>query len=725
MADLLETQSDDLDRLAGEQAALRHVATLAASGVPAQELFEAVSEEVGRLLAVDIAALSRYEPEGVVSVVAAWSRAGDQVPAPGRWSLGGVNLSTIVAQTERPARIECFDEASDDVGGVFCDWGIRSAVGTPIVVDGRLWGLVTVGSRREQPLPADTEARLASFTDLVATAIANADSRTALAGLADEQAALRRVATLVARLAPPDKLFAAVNQEVGQLLSVDIAGIGRYESNGNATEVAELAAWSKAGDTLPGVGSRWALGGRNVPTLVAQTGRAARIDRYCDASGPLGDVVREAGINSAVGTPILVDGRLWGVIVVASTLDTPLPADSEARLAAFTELVATAIANAESRVALARLAEEQAALRRVATLVARGAPAEEVFAAVTKEVGQLLGLDPASMSMSRYNPDGTMTVLAVWRGPAGRAPTGARWALGGNNVPTLVTQTGRPARTDTLADDSGPIGLAARERGVRSQVGTPIVVDGRLWGVMMAGSTLEQPLPADTEARLAAFTELVAVAIANAESHAELTASRARIVAAADEARRRIERDLHDGAQQRLVSLGLQLRAVQASATGLGELDGELSSVVDGLASVQDELRVIARGIHPAILAHGGLRPVLKTLARRSPIPVEFDMRADVRLAERIEVAAYYVVSETLTNAAKHAQASAIQVVVEAVEGALRVRIRDNGVGGADPTAGSGLVGLKDRIETLGGTITIDSPLGAGTTVQVALPLND
>ena len=136
-------------------------------------------------------------------------------------------------------------------------------------------------------------------------------------------------------------------------------------------------------------------------------------------------------------------------------------------------------------------------------------------------------------------------------------------------------------------------------------------------------------------------------------------------------------------------------------------------------------MRVIARGIHPAILAHGGLRPVLKTLARRSPIPVELDIRADVRLAEQVEVAAYYVVSETLTNAAKHAQASVIHVVVEAADGALRVRIRDDGVGGADPTSGSGLVGLKDRIETLGGTITIDSPLGAGTTVQVALPLGD
>src|SRR5271155_1707106 len=210
MADLLETRSDDLDRLAGEHAALRHVARLAASGVPAQALFEAVSEEVGRLLAVDIAALARYETDGVVAVVAAWSRAGDQVPAPGRWSLGGVNLSTTVAQTKRTARIDRFGEASGGAGDAFREWGIRSAVATPVIVEGQLWGVMTVGSKQEHPLPADTEARLGSFTDLVATAIANADSRTALTRLANEQAALRRVATLVARAMPPHELFAAV-----------------------------------------------------------------------------------------------------------------------------------------------------------------------------------------------------------------------------------------------------------------------------------------------------------------------------------------------------------------------------------------------------------------------------------------------------------------------------------------------------------------------------------
>jgi signal transduction histidine kinase len=242
---------------------------------------------------------------------------------------------------------------------------------------------------------------------------------------------------------------------------------------------------------------------------------------------------------------------------------------------------------------------------------------------------------------------------------------------------------------------------------------------------MNAGSSREEPLPPDTEARLTSFTDLLATAIANAESRGELAASRARIVTAADETRRGIERDLHDGAQQRLVSLGLELRSVQAEVPPeLGALGRALSRVADGLADVQDELLEIARGIHPAILARGGLGPALKTLARRSTIPVELDLRVDERLPERVEVPAYYVVSEALTNAAKHAGASVVHVGVEALERALHVSIDDDGVGGADPTRGSGLVGLKDRVEAFGGTITIQSPLGAGTSLEVELPLD-
>jgi signal transduction histidine kinase len=240
-------------------------------------------------------------------------------------------------------------------------------------------------------------------------------------------------------------------------------------------------------------------------------------------------------------------------------------------------------------------------------------------------------------------------------------------------------------------------------------------------------STLEEPLPADTEARLAGFTELVGTAIANAEAQAALAASRARIVAAADTTRRRIERDLHDAAQQRLVSLALHLRSTVRAAVppGADELTAQLDVVADEIVGVVDELRELARGLHPAALADGGLRPALKTLARRSAIPVRLDLDLDTdrRLPEPIELAAYYVVAEALANSVKHAHASVIDVQAATGEGVLRVRVRDDGSGGADPTGGSGLIGLTDRVEALGGRLTLDSPPGAGTAMRVVLPL--
>jgi signal transduction histidine kinase len=242
---------------------------------------------------------------------------------------------------------------------------------------------------------------------------------------------------------------------------------------------------------------------------------------------------------------------------------------------------------------------------------------------------------------------------------------------------------------------------------------------------MIVGSSRE-PLPAATEDRLVGFAELVATALANAKAQAALSASRARIVAAADQTRRRIERDLHDGAQQRLVSLGLQLRAAQADVPpGADELAQRLEGAVTEVAGVLEEVREIARGLHPAVLSESGLRPALRVLARRSAVPVRVDVQVAGRLPEPVEIAAYYAISEALTNAAKHAHASAAEVEVAAGDGVLRVWVRDDGSGGADFGHGSGLVGLKDRIEALGGRIWLHSPPGAGTVVQIALPLDD
>jgi signal transduction histidine kinase len=256
-------------------------------------------------------------------------------------------------------------------------------------------------------------------------------------------------------------------------------------------------------------------------------------------------------------------------------------------------------------------------------------------------------------------------------------------------------------------------------------VGCPIVVAGRLWGVIAASTRREEPFPADTEAQIGEFTELVATAIANAQAHAELAASRARIVATADQTRRRIERDLHDGAQQRLVSVALRLRGVAAAVPpGLAEVHQELTGVGAELDEVLDELRELSRGIHPAILSEGGLGPALRALARRSVVPVELEVDVGGRLPERVEVTAYYVAAEALTNVAKHANASVAEVEVDAEDGLVRLAIRDDGIGGADPTGGSGLVGLKDRVEATGGTLRVQSHPGQGTSLVVELPID-
>jgi signal transduction histidine kinase len=376
-----------------------------------------------------------------------------------------------------------------------------------------------------------------------------------------------------------------------------------------------------------------------------------------------------------------------------------------------------------SELARAALADEQAALRRVATRVAHQRSPAEVFALVTEEVARLLPTDVTSML--RYETDGTAAVIASQSESGMHAPIGTRMTMDEDSVASRVYRSGRPVRVNDFADATGPVAAFVRQIGVRSAAGSPIVVDGRLWGVMVTASSRVDAIPEGAEKRIGEFTELVATAIANAETRAELTASRARIVAASDETRRRLERDLHDGTQQRLISLALDLRNAQDyPPSDSAALRAQLGRIETGLTDVLEDLRDITHGIHPAILTQGGLRPALKGLARRSPVPVELDVRGDDRLPGEVEVAMFYAVSEAIANAAKHAQASVVHVDVAAEDSIARLLIHDDGLGGVilGKGHGSGLVGLRDRIEALGGRIDITSPSGSGTTLAIRIP---
>ena len=719
--DLMSTSAPPADprnellRLAEEQAALRRVATLVASGAPSAEVFSAVAREVAQVLNLPAVGVFRYDSDGLMTVIATWSDR-PYVFQPGtRWPVEGQTTVAQVQRTGRPARVEDYTDVPGALAARARDAGLNATAGAPIVVDGSVWGAIAAGSP-DTPLPEEVERRLAEFTELVATAIANSQARERIAQVADEQAALRRVATLVAAGAPPAEVFEAVSAEAAALIGADGSALARFEEDGT---VSPISGWTIDG-VYAYVGRRDELDG-TVATLILRTGRAARVDNYANAPGWVAEAAREMGWHSSVGAPITVDGRLWGVLAVFSKSEQPLPRETEQRLAEFAELFATAIANSEAHEQLAQLADEQAALRRVATLVAEGATPHEVFDAVRREVARMFNA-PLSVLLC-YDAIDTATVLATSDDYLG--PIGASWPVSDDgSAIAQVCRTGLPARVDYTQPTHGAIAAAARGKGARSAVGVPVVVNGTLWGVVAVGSRETAPLPPDFESRLAKFTELLATAIANAEGRAELDASRARIVATADATRRRIERDLHDGAQQQLVGLALALRAAQASVPDeLEQHRSELGRVVDGLTTALDDLREIALGINPAGLSEDGLTPALKRLVARSPLRVNLDSGAEGRFPEPVEVTAYYVVSESLTNAAKYADAPVVDVAVVTNGGALCVEVRDEGRGGADPGQGSGLLGLRDRVEAIGGTMRLTSPPGAGTSLRVELPL--
>jgi GAF domain-containing protein len=714
---LAESEARSLE-LAREQAALRRVATLVARDAPPGEVFDAVAMEVGTLLDADVTVVGRYDADGSATAIGSWSASPGGVPVGTRSAIGGYNVLTLVAETKSPARVDGYDDGSGEAAEIAQRHGWRSSIAAPISVEGRVWGVMLVATKRSEPFPAGAEERLSAFTDLLATSLANAQAQDELRQHADEQASLRRVATLVAQGMPAAAIFSAASREVEALLGCDAAAVVRFEHDPPAMTIAGT------GDNIQssaiGIRSEFVEG--YASTGVFETGRSARVEaREGEVlEGPVYSHARVAAtgdslrFKSAVASPLVVEGKLWGAITVSAS--GSLAPDTEARLERFTDIVATAIANADSREALATLAAEQAALRRIATHVAQGRLPEEIFSAVAEEVAAAM---TAMAAVARFDQEGRSVVITGSSEDIG-FPIGRRLELSEGMAGAEVYRTGRPARVDGYdwSTRSGPVAEAARRLGIVSQVATPIVVEGHLWGTITALGRAR--IAEDAEQRMERFTELLATAIANAESKHELAASLRRIVSAGDEARRRIERNLHDGIQQRLIALSFRARAMTRRPPG--ELPGMAAELSEGLKEASDELREISRGIHPAILTEAGLGPALRALARRSDVPVDVDVRLDERLPAPVEAAAYYIASEAITNVAKHAHANVVELIAAHVDGLLTLEVRDDGIGGVDATRGSGILGLTDRVEALGGTISIASPPHGGTTLSVHLP---
>jgi len=682
---------------------------------PIQELFNALSEELSRIVNLEagesflhMAGVSRFDPDGMLTALAATGPRPDwPAPAGSRWPLDGDSANGRVYRTGRPARVQGHIPVTGAISQRLNEVGATASIAVPIFVDNQLWGSVTVVSDRPERLPDTTEQRLAEFAALASTAISSAQRREALQRLAEEHAALRRVATIVATRAEPEQIWRTVVAEVGELCGAARAGLARYDAEDTMTV---LASWDREPPRGP-LPDRWPVGGTSLFARMLRERAVVRVDDWSTVDGVLAAIVRErVSIGTSIMTPIFQDERLWGGLYVHSPVGEEFAGDAERRLAGFAELVGTALANAAARAEVRRLADEQATIRRIATLVARQTPVPEICRRVTEELGPLLGVE--DVRLLRYDGD-EATVLGSWGLAAGDHPAGSTLALDGDIAVVRVRRDGRPVRLDGYDHIAGESARQGREAGLRSTVALPIFVGDRLWGALAVASPQPGRIPESVEQPITDCVDLIATAVRNAEADESLRASRQRIVAATDQARRRFERDLHDGAQQRLVALGLDLRGRDDLVDAAEEVDAILA-----------DLQSLSRGLHPASLTEGGLAAAIGSLIRRSPTPVQLALPDDwPRLAEPVEIACYYVVAEALTNVAKHARAAEAHVRFARGDGRVRVTVSDDGVGGADPAGGSGLVGIADRLEALGGSVSLTSPPGAGTTLVAKLPV--
>jgi signal transduction histidine kinase len=681
--------------------------TDAAPGPSGQEIFGVVSQAIAELTGADACLLLRFEPDDTLTLLARWPAAGVAPVHREQFSLSeemGAVRDSGRAMRFGPSGWSPWDAFPAVMRGPAC-----SSVAVPIILDGRVWGLSLAGSARDGPFPDDAEAAMAALARLLAAALANLQAGAQLQALADGQGALRRVAELAAREAPVDEVLGAVAREASRLADVSFTTMLRFESDGS-TEIVAL-------DGAPAgvvIGMRAPATGDGATQRLWRTGQAASIDNLAEMSGHWPQVAHGAGFSTSLSVPVLMHGTLWGALVAIGRHQL-LSAGVREQLANFAELAGISIDAAQARRELRLLADEQAALRRVAELVARGSAPGEVFIAVATEASKLLG--DLAAGLMRFESGDFAVAVAVGNS---HVPLGLRVPLNPDTAVGGVFRTARPVRLDRLERTS--LADLAADLGVGAVVAVPVSVEGRVWGALTA-TTSGSPLPADAEDRLTQFAELAAAAIANAENKAKLTASRARVVATADETRRRLQRDVHDSAQQRLVHTIIALKLAR-DAIAAGDKAGDLiEEALKNAERANRDLRDVVRGILPAALTRGGLRMGLESLADDLTLPVEVRVTAP-RLSSPIETTAYFIVAEALANVVKHARASAAVIDIRVDGDRLVIEVRDDGAGGADPARGTGLTGLLDRVEANEGTLTMTSPAGMGTTLHAVLPLS-
>jgi signal transduction histidine kinase len=701
--------------------------TLARLGVLANtgsldELFDAIAQGLAQVSTRAGASrpvracVFRFTRSGSVTALASSDPSHAMVPTPGtQWELDGDSANGALWRSGQVSRVDGPLTPNGTISRRRLHAGVTSVVAGPVLVEGRLWGSATVFSDLDEPLPPETEWRVAAFAELAGAAVTSAERTHRLGRLLDEQAARRELAVMIADGAEPHALFDAVTAAAGRHCRAFGAGLVRFDGETASTVV---SMWSQdgAGQSAP---TAWPRAEDTMGGRIREAG-SARVDDWREIVGPNAQVMHaHLGIGGSVAAPVFTEGRLWGIVMVHSRVGAVLPDGTESLLIGFADLITSAISSAARRAEARRLADEQAALRRIATLVASQPAPADVYRTLLDEVGRFPGVDDARIQ--RLSDDQRHgEVVAVWGVLEDEVPVGFVTPLETTLVLGPVLASGQVVKIENVPTYDGTWPALAERHGLVEVIGCPIFVGDRLWGALTVASRSHGGLSGTTRDSLVQGSGLIATAVANAEARENVRASRERLVTVGDATRRRIERDLHDGAQQRLVALTLDLR----SSSPDQPMDPR--AVASEIDKVIDDIRTIARGIHPAVLSQGGLRPALRNLARRSAVPTRLVVPPELPpMGEAVEVAVYYVVSEALTNVAKHARADEAVVTVD-VPGPRQqvdVTVVDDGAGGALARPGGGLQGLADRIEALGGTLSLSSARGAGTVLHVSLPV--